>query len=286
VATLGDIIRESAAYLTERGVDSPALSARLMAGKALGLDSSGLVLAATRELTPDEHEAVWVLVRRRGQGEPAAYILGEKEFYGLAMRVGPGVLVPRPETELLVDTARKLFAPDAPIFFADLGTGSGCIAVAVAVHFPKARGLAVDASTAAITKTVDNVALHGVGRRVVPVLGDFRTPFAKNESLDLILANPPYVSDAEYAELSREVADFEPEPALKGGADGCAPGLDLAHSAAAALKPGGVILMEIGFTQGKRFRSALSGPELPFKTVSILPDLAGLDRVVLAVKSD
>lgn len=286
MATLGDIIRESAAYLTERGVDSPALSARLMAGKALGLDSAGLVLAAARELTSAERQAVWALVRRRGEGEPAAYILGEKEFYGLAMRVGPGVLVPRPETELLVDTARKMFAPEAPICFADLGTGSGCLAVAVAVFFPHARGLAVDTSRFAMAKTVDNAALHGVGRRVVPILCDFRRPFAKNHSFDLILANPPYVSDAEYADLSREVADYEPESALKGGTDGCGPGLDLARVAAAALKPGGVLLMEIGSTQGQRFHGALAEPESPFKSVSILTDLAGLDRVVMAVKSD
>jgi len=284
VATLGETIRESIAYLADRRVDSPALSARLLTGKALGLDAAGLVLHANRELGEGERAAVWELVRRRGEGEPVAYILGEKEFYGLSMSVAPGVLIPRPETEMLVDTALSLFDRNAPLTFADLGTGSGCIAAAVAVHFPLSRGFAVDKSRAALKIAVDNLARHGVDGRVLAVLGDFSFYLAQDARLDLILANPPYVSGAEYAALSREVAAYEPQSALLGGNQGYGPGLALAAVACQALAPGGALLMEMGAGQGPGFSDALKGPDYTFKSVSVLQDLAGLDRVVLAQK--
>lgn len=286
MATVVDIIRQSAAYLAEKGVDSPALSARLMAGKALGLDNVGLIREAGRELTDQESGLIDELVRRRGEGEPAAYILGEKEFYGLSMLVGPEVLIPRPETELLVDLARRSFKPESRLLFADLGAGSGCLAVAVAVHFPNALGLALELSPAALGMTVKNARRHGAAERLVPVLADFASPFAAEGSLDLILANPPYVSDSEYAALSPEVFRYEPRTALRGGSDGCEPGLKLLAAAAPALKPGGMFAMEIGASQARRFTSAISAFEYSFKKVDTVTDLSGIERVVFAVKQD
>lgn len=285
MATLGEVIRKSAAYLAGRGVDSPALSARLMAGKALGLDQAALAREAEREVTAGETALVEKLVRRRGEGEPAAYILGEKEFYGLSMLVGPEVLVPRPETELLIDTARKLFEPEREFLFADLGTGSGCLAVAMAVNFPYALGLALDRSPEALAVAGKNVLRHGVHGRLLAVLADFTRPFAAPESLDLILANPPYVSDEEYERLSAEVRRYEPAMALRGGACGLDPGAGLLERAVTALRPGGAVVMEIGETQAEDFRSLIPAFAPAFKKVEILKDLSQRDRAILAIKS-
>lgn len=283
--TLQETIRRCTAYLAERGVDSPGLSARLLAGEALGLDRVALVRESGRELTDGQVDAIDELVRRRGEGEPVAYILGEKEFYGLPMQVGPGVLVPRPETELLIDAARRLFPSDAKLVFADLGAGSGCVAAAVARYFPNARGLALDLSPSALDTVSVNADRHGVGDRLLPVLADFTRPFAAAGSLDLVLANPPYVGDEEYAGLDREVLLFEPESALRGGPKGSEAGLALMSAASPALKPGGALLMEIGHAQAERFRAASPEFEAPFRKVEILHDLAGLHRVFLALKN-
>lgn len=282
--TLGHTIRRMAEYLAERGVDSPALSARLLVGNILGLDEIGLVRESGRELTGQELRDIEALVVRRGEGEPVAYILGEKEFYGLPICVGPGVLVPRPETELLIDTARRCFEPLSRLVLADLGTGSGCLAVSAAVHFPHSLVLAVDKSSTALDRVRDNAKRNGVGERLLPVLADFTHPFAEDGSLDLILANPPYVSDAEYGKLDKEVLLYEPEEALRCGPEGVEAGLELIAAAAPALKPGGILLMEIGMTQGERFRKYLEFTESPFSNVEILQDLAGLDRVVFGYK--
>lgn len=283
--TLGETIRRITAYLLERGVDSPSLSARLIAGAVLGLDASGMARESGRELTNSEAERIGELARRRGEGEPAAYILGEKEFYGLPMRVGPGVLVPRPETELLIDAAVKVFERDAKLVFADLGAGSGCVAIAAAHAFMNSTGIMVDKSPIALDTAMDNAKRNKVDGRLAPVLADFTMPFAKGESLDLIMANPPYVSDEEYMGLDREVLLYEPEEALRGGPEGVEISLAMMDAVAPALKPGGVFLMEIGAAQGERFRLILDDFESPFNKVEILNDLAGHDRAVFCYKS-
>jgi release factor glutamine methyltransferase len=284
--TVRDILHKSTAYLAERGVDSPALSAQLLLGKALGLSRLDLLLQSDRPLAEAELAAARELVRRRGRGEPAAYILGEKEFFGLAFAVTPATLIPRPETEHLIEEAEARFARDAVLAFADLGTGSGCLAVTLAVRFVRARGLAVDLSAEALAVAQANAGRHGVGERLRLVQGDFADLAGLGVApggLDLIVANPPYVSDAEHAATSPEVRDFEPRTALVPGPAGLS-GLEaiaaLAPGAHAALRPGGWLLLEMGWTQAAAVRDILA--RAGFAEVFIRKDLAGRDRVAAA----
>ncbi len=281
--TVREILQKSADFLADRGVDSPALSAQLMLGKALRLTRLDLLLQSDRPLTEAELAAARELVRRRGRGEPAAYILGEKEFYGLAFSVTPACLIPRPETEHIVEEAEARFPRDAALAFADLGTGSGCLAVTLAVRFPQARGLAVDRSPGALAVARDNAARHGVGERLSLVQGDFADLAGlgvAQGSLDLVAANPPYVSEAEYADVSPEVRNFEPRGALTPGPTGLEAIAALAPGAHAALKPGGLLLLEMGMTQAAAVRGILE--QAGFAEVRIRKDLAGRDRVAVA----
>lgn len=283
--TVRDILQRSSAYLAERGADCPALSAQLLLGKALGLSRLDLLLQSDRPLGEPELDAARELVRRRGQGEPAAYILGEKEFFGLAFAVTPAVLIPRPETECVVEEAEDLFPRDGELDFADLGTGSGCLAVALAVRFPLARGLAVDRSAEALAVAKDNAVRHGVADRVRFVRGDFADLAALGVApgtRDLVVANPPYVSEAEYAKVSREVRDFEPRSALVPGPTGLEAVAALAPAALEALRPGGCLLLEMGAAQAAAVREILI--EAGFASVRVRRDLAGRDRVAVAFR--
>ncbi|MGE4551652.1 MAG: peptide chain release factor N(5)-glutamine methyltransferase [Desulfovibrionaceae bacterium] len=279
-------LRTLLASLTGRfaaaGVDSPALSARLLAGHALGLDRVGLATARDRDLTPAQVAAVEALAARREAGEPAAYLLGRKEFYGREFLVDARVLVPRPETEHLVEAALARFDRSAPIRFADLGTGSGALAVTLALEFPNSRGLAVDRSAGALAVARANAAALGAADRLLFLRADFARPLASDAALDLVATNPPYVTEAEYAGLSREVRDFEPPGALVGGPDGLDPLRRIAAAWSPALRAGGWLLAEHGAEQGRGARDVLTpwlpGPPAPATIV----DLAGLDRLVAA----
>ena len=271
--TIAELLAEADALLREAGVDSPRLSAQILAAHALGCDRVRLVVDARRVLGAGEAAGVRALVARRAAGEPVAYILGEKEFFGLDFAVSPAVLVPRPETEHLIEEAERRLGRDAAISFADLGTGSGCIAVTLAVRFEGARGLALDRSAAALDVARGNALRHGVDGRLQFLRGDMGGVWARPASLDLVVSNPPYVSEAEYRTVGFEVADYEPRSALvpdmggtsgkEGGeASGDAPavagksdGLEcyraLTPRAAEALRPGGLLLLEIGWDQGR-----------------------------------
>lgn len=276
------LIREAEALLNERGVDSPGLSAQLLMAAVLDLTRPELFLGADRELSTKEETRFGEFVARRGQGEPLAYILGEKEFYGLAFFVTPHVLIPRPETELLIDRALTLFDPAAPLRFADLGTGSGCLAVTLAVHFPRATGVALDISPGALATARDNAIRHGVLERLAFLEGDFSRLLDQGDPFDLIISNPPYVTELEMRDLSHEVAGFEPHGALASGADGLDDIRTVAAVAREMLRPGGVLLMEMGWTQGQAVQALLTSPPLSFASVAILQDLASLDRAAEA----
>jgi release factor glutamine methyltransferase len=281
--TVREILQKSTDFLAERGVDCPALSAQLLLGRALGLSRLDLLLQCDRPLGEAELAAIRELVRRRGRGEPVAYILGEKEFFGLAFAVTPACLIPRPETEHIVEEAEARFPRDAALAFADLGTGSGCLAVTLAVRFPLARGLAVDLSPGALAVARANAGRHGVGERLDFRQGDFADLAGLGvapASLDLIAANPPYVSEAEFAQVSGEVRDFEPRTALAPGPTGLEAIAALAPGARAALKDGGWLLLEMGWNQAVAVRGILE--QAGFVEVVVRRDLAGRDRVAAA----
>lgn len=293
--TLAQALCAATAELAALGLDAPRLSAELLAAKALGLTRLGVIMRSKDFLAGDELALFRSLVARRAKGEPVAYLLGEKEFYGLNLRVSPDVLIPRPETELLVEEALRLFPPDvqrrlfpsnAPLRFADLGTGSGALAVALAHVFPNSRGLAVDVSPQALAVARENGRAQGVEDRLDFLCADFTSLVLPAASLDLIVANPPYVTEAEYAALSHEVRGFEPGLALVSSETGLAHIRALAPVAAQALVPGGALLCEFGSSQGRAVLEIFRDPVLGFAQPVILRDYAGLDRVLRAQRAE
>ncbi len=293
--TVREILAKTEAYLRDKAVDSPRLSAQLLLAKGLDMDRIGLFVNLDRPLKETELAALRPLVARRGKGEPMAYILGEREFFGLAFSVCGDVLIPRPETEQLIEEAQRLFDKETPLAFADLGTGSGCLAVTLAALFPLVTVTALDSSPAALAVASANAAKHGVEDRITFVLGDFsalppsRTPANAGEQCgyDLIVSNPPYVSHAEFGELSPEVACFEPRCALVPDAPE-ASGLEAYPAVVAValrrLNPRGVLAMEIGWKQGPALKDLLESQEFGFEGVTVLKDLAGHDRIVIGRK--
>ncbi|MBN2141540.1 MAG: peptide chain release factor N(5)-glutamine methyltransferase [Desulfovibrionaceae bacterium] len=282
--TVRQALQRSAAFLAERDVDSPRLSAELLLARVLGLSRLDLFLDMDRPLSGPEQEAFGQLCRRRGQGEPVAYILGFKEFFGLDFALGPAALIPRPETELIVELARERFPSDRALAFADLGAGCGALAVVLARTWPRSSGLAIDLSLAALDLARINAEAHGVSGRLALVRADFTRPVLAAGSLDLAVCNPPYLSEAEFRQVSREVSGFEPKSALVAGPRGDELLGPAARVMAEALRPGGAAMMEIGWTQAGSARLAFEG--LPgIVSVEVRKDLARLDRVVVASKA-
>ncbi|MGE4299069.1 MAG: peptide chain release factor N(5)-glutamine methyltransferase [Desulfovibrionaceae bacterium] len=294
--TIAALVRQATRLLETEAVDNPALSARVLVGAALGLSRTQMVLAHDRAVSPMDRDAALGLVARRAAGEPVAYILGEKEFFGRPFTVTRDVLIPRPETEHVVEEALARVAPGAPLRLADLGTGSGILAVTLAAHLAHARCLAVDTSAAALAVARGNAVRHGVADRIVFARADFAalplpTPGTGRcgfPGLDLVVANPPYVEPRELPLLSREVRDFEPHGALFPARpcpahvpEGLQDVDAIAEEALRVLRPGGVLLMEIGCTQGVAVQALFRNRE-GWADVAVLPDLAGLDRVVVS----
>lgn len=282
--TVREILLKTESYLREKHVDSPRLSAQILLAKGLKLDRLGLFLDMDRPLSPPELDAVRPLVARRGRGEPVAYITAEREFFSMAFEVTPEVLIPRPETELIVEEALRLFPREDPLAFADLGTGSGCLAVTLAAHFPASRGIALDASPGALEVARRNAERHGVLNRLDFVRASFGDLPPVPGGYGLVVSNPPYVSEEEYAGLASEVAGFEPRNALVPGPTGLEAYPAVVAAAWKNLAPGGALIMEIGWKQGEAVKHLLESPEFGFEGAAVIPDLAGLDRVVIGRK--
>ncbi len=269
---------QATAQLGNEGVESPRLDAELLLAHVLGVNRAALWTWPDRLLTPKELTRYRELVARRARREPLAYIIGRREFFGLEFAVNPAVLIPRPETELLVEHALRLVRRWAPTpDIADVGAGSGAMAVALAVHLPQATVYALDASDQALALTAENARRHGVGDRVRCLLGDLLAPLPG--PVDLIVANLPYVATGEWEGLAPEIRLYEPRPALDGGPDGLALIRRLLATAAPCLRPGGALLIEIGADQGAAV-TALARRHFPQAAVQLYPDYAGLDRLV------
>jgi release factor glutamine methyltransferase len=235
-----------------------------------------LIAHPRKELSEEQQVRYEEMVRRRLSGEPIQYIAGETEFYGLPFRVTPDVLIPRPETEHLVEQAIQLAGEFPEPRIVDVGAGSGAIAVALAVHLPEAHVTAVDVSPDALGVARENAERNGVGERVRLLAGDLLEPIA-GEQFDLVVSNPPYVPDGDRASLSVEVREYEPALALFAGADGLAVYRRLIPAAYAALAPGGYVLLEIGYGQSEGVRALLTGSG--FEGIHFMPDLQGIPRV-------
>lgn len=256
---------------------SPALDARLLLAHALGRDHVYVVAHDNELLTATQASVYERLLGRASAGEPIPYLLGHAPFLGLEFAVSPAVLIPRPETEQLVEMAIDWARGREPsLRVVDVGTGSGCIAVTLARLLPRAGVLAVDISAAALAVARGNAARLAPGR-VALVCADLLAPVAPG--LDLIVANLPYVTGLEWTTLDDGVKFYEPALALNGGADGLDLIRGLLPQAAARLRPGGLVLLEIGWQQGA-VAAALARKFFPAAGVEVRPDFAGLDRFV------
>ena len=273
------ILQQAESLLLERRVDSPRLSAQLLLANVLHLSRLDLLFAKDQILSSAQVQSFNCLLDRRLTGEPVAYLLGTKEFFGLSFSVDSRVLIPRPETEEMIEHLQKLFATDTSFSFADLGTGSGALAVTIASLFPRSRGLAIDISLEALDVARTNALQHNAASRLLFVNADFLAPF-KSETLDLIVTNPPYVTEDEYAALSHEVAGFEPRLALVSGPKGLECLQSIERCARMVLKPGGRFFAEIGYLQGPDARELFCS----WSACTVLRDLSGKERIVSAVK--
>jgi release factor glutamine methyltransferase len=264
--------------LDRLGFESAALDAKLLAGHALGLDTLELAVRENEPVSGAAAARVAELLQRRMTGESVARIIGEREFYGLAFTLNAATLEPRPETELLVDMA--LGALPAGGRLLDLGTGTGCIPIAVLANQPDAHAVAVDLSARALQAARENAERHTVSERVDFLEGSWFAPLVIGSRFDLIVSNPPYITSAVVETLAPEVKDFDPRLALDGGPDGLAPYRIIAAGAAGWLRPAGWVLVEIGHDQGAAVSALFL--EAGFEDVSVQRDLNGLDRVVSA----
>ena len=246
----------------------------------LSLPRNVLFMEPGRELRASELARYEVVLARRAAGEPMQYITGQQEFYGLMLEVSPAVLIPRPETELLVEAVLERLAADRAVEIVDVGTGSGAIAIALAHKLPRARVTAVDLSEAALAVAKRNAAANDVIEQVRFLASDLLEAVA-GEAFDVVAANPPYVPEGDRESLDRQVRDHEPNLALFAGVDGLDVYKRLILQAWIALRPGGLIAMEIGYGQRDAVMALLSD----WDGIEVLDDLQGIARVVLGRRS-
>jgi len=261
--------------------DTARRDAELLLLHTLNLTRASLLANPARPLTPQELADYEATIDRRLRHEPIQYITGTQEFYGLALRVTPAVLIPRPETEHLVEAVLERLPHDRPLTIADIGTGSGAIAIALAANLPQARLTALDLSPEALTVAQSNAISHGLSPRIRFLLSDLLTtlpPHERHESFDAIVSNPPYVPLTDAPTLHPQVREHEPATALFAGPDGLDTYRRLIPQAREALKPGGLIALEIGHGQCNALAELLVG----WSDITFVDDLQGIPRVALA----
>jgi len=279
--TVETCLRGLAAALADVG-EGARIEARTIVGHVLGLDLTGLMLGGDRPVEPDAVAGMIEAARRRLAGEPIQRVIGTADFFGLAFRLSPATLVPRADTETLVEAVlARLEAVERPVV-ADLGVGSGAILVALLDARRDAIGVATDLSEEALVTARANAERHGVGARAIFARGSYASMLAAG-TFDAVVSNPPYVESAVVDGLDREVRDHDPRLALDGGADGLDAYRRIVVEAAAAVRPGGWLALEIGWDQGTSVPALLA--TAAWRDVAVLPDLAGRDRVVVARRS-
>ncbi len=282
--TILSILEWTAGYFRKFSIDTPRLDAEILLAHSLGLKRIDLYLRYDQPLGADELAGFKQIVRRRAAREPVAYITGRREFWGLDLAVDSNVLTPRPETERVVETALTFLAAitdgeKAPMVM-DLGTGSGCIALALAHDCPAARVVATDVSLSALEVARRNIESHRMSDRIQLTAGSDLVMFTPSRPcFDLIVANPPYIPSAEIASLQPEVRDYEPRGALDGGADGLAAYRRIIPEAAARLRAGGALILEIGWNQGAAV-ARLAERSRFYRDWQCLGDYSGHERVV------
>ncbi len=275
MATIAETLQEATGRLREAAIPNDVLDAQTLLAYALGCDRTHLIINYREELPEEPARKFADLIERRAKGEPLQYITGRQEFFGLEFEVTPDVLIPRPETELIVEeTIRLAQGIETPIII-DVGTGSGCIAVALARELPGARLIATDISPAAI-----EVARRNAGRYDLEI--DFRvTDLLPNDvpPADFVVSNPPYIAESEMSGLQREVRDWEPGTALTDFGDGLGFYRRLLAEAAHRLKPGGRMILELGFSQAEQVTGMIDPGR--WNLENLLNDLQGIPRTLV-----
>ncbi len=288
--TVLEAIQRSADFLTRKEVDSPRLQAELLLAHVLGIPRMKLYLNFDRALVDREADAYRELVQRRGRREPLQHILGTVQFHGVELAVSRDALIPRPETELLVEQAitlvreRERNRPGAPIEVVDFGTGSGCIAIALAVACPQVHVRAIDISPAALDLARANGARHNLGDRVEFIAGDSLGVLDRGRPVDVLVSNPPYIASGEIATLQPEVRDYDPRPALDGGADGLDFYRMLSAEAGVWMAAGGVVLVEFGDDQGRAIGELFSAEG--WAVDERMRDYSGRERILIARRTE
>ena len=282
--SIADAIREGTQQLREAGVAEPRREAGSLITHVLNEDRTFILTHAEDALTEEHSERFREWLGRRASGEPLQYLTGHQEFFGLDFEVTKDVLIPRPETELLVETALKLLREPEVSSICDVGTGSGCIAISLLHERRDARAVAIDLSTRAIAVAKRNAVRHGVSERVDFVAADLFAAFRSKPVrwFDMIVSNPPYVKENALPDLQKEVRDFEPRTALAAGEDGLDIIRRLLLEAGTFLKSGGHLLFEIGYDQGSAVEELIDPHS--WKLLDIHQDLQGIPSTVALEK--
>lgn len=283
--TIQKLIEWMMVYFEQKGIDSSRLTAELLLSYVLGVKRIELYMKFNEAVEQQHLDQLRGLVKRIGENEPYAYLIGKTEFYSMEIKVTPDCLIPRPETELLVERAIELLRAakaNRTQKLCDLCTGSGCIAVAIAKNYQNCKIIATDISDAALAVAAENVGKYNLSDRIELLCGDLFEPIIHgldDDKFDMIVSNPPYVSDAEFELLDENVKDYEPRQALYGGKDGLDIYRKIIGGLGDHLKPDGVLIMEIGYSQGQAVKQLL---EPVFSEVKIEKDISNNDRIVIA----
>lgn len=285
-ATVAQALQWAVNYLQEKGIAQPHLDAEVLLAHTLSLDKPGLYLHLNQSISPAKLKVFQQYISRRSQHEPVAYIIGKKEFWSLDFTVGPEVLIPRPETEFLVEETLKIAQGPGnnTIRILDIGTGSGNIAISLAKELDNCWILALDISFEALLLTQKNIQKHKVADRVHIIAGDLFLPLKQDLAFfHIIVSNPPYIAEEDWDDLTPEVKEYEPKAALDGGPKGERVLRHIIHEASDYLLPGGFLLLELGYNHSEAVRFwAEEGPGLALD--SIIPDYSGTPRVVVIKK--
>lgn len=283
--TLGDVLRSATAYLEEKNAHEPRLSCEYLASRLLRCRRLELYLKFDTILTEKQLAAMRRGIKRVGTGEPVQYVAGETEFMGHVFRTDKRALIPRPETETLVRAVLDCGAlwQDDPPVIADVGTGSGCVAISLALERPNGRYLAFDIEEQAMTLAMENANSLGVLEKVT-VGGRELSDSVEPDSLDAVVANLPYIPTSDWEKLPEHIRNHEPRTALDGGPNGLGVIADVLSDVWIVLKPGGLVFLEIGADQAEATSSLLK--ESGYTGIRVVQDVAGCDRVVLGIKAD
>ncbi len=282
---IAELLKEAVETLTAARVDNPRLDAEVLLAHLLQKERLFLLLHRDESVTEPLCEAYRLLVQRRAEREPVAYLTGSREFMSLPFQVRPGVLIPRPDTETLVELVIETYKNKKNVTILDLCTGSGAIAVSLAYYLPASRVTAVDISSVCLEIAQKNAEQNGVAERVAFHQGDVLGPLSHIGTYDCVVSNPPYIPTSALASLSPDVQAYEPHSALDGGEDGLLFYKHLAISCAHLLKPDGRLVMEIGHDQKDAVTQLMENSGF-FEEIGICYDLAGIGRVVYGTRKN